>query len=296
MEDTMTERLIAVTHSGKFHADEVFGTAVLRTLYPELEVVRSRDPDVMRDADFVYDVGGIYDHNIRRYDHHQLGARKRNNGLTYSAFGLIWLHYGLDYCGGDEGVHKAIDDQLVRGIDAGDNAERVETPDPRAAEYGISQVIEQLNPIPGSGESYDGQFSIAVERASSILSRLYTKTKVQLEGASEILAAHLTSPNRRYVVMDHLVELSDTVSEISDLDYVVFPEPVNQTWQVFAVPVLGEPFAQKHPLPQEWAGLMNEALAKVSEVPDAMFCHKNRFLAVAKSREGALALLAKALQ
>ncbi len=201
----MSEQLTAVTHNGKFHADEVFATAVLRHIYPDLIVRRSRDPEVIESGDFVYDVGGVYDHEARRYDHHQNGALKRQDGLTRSAFGLIWLHYGKEYCEGDEGVWNLIDKRLVRGIDAGDNGESRVVQDPRAPEFDISQVIELLNPIPG------------------------------------------------------------------------------------------KPFTQKQPFPESWAGLRENELALATGVPDALFCHSKRFLAVAQSREGAIRLLELAL-
>lgn len=292
----MAEQLVAVTHNGKFHADEVFATAVLTKLYPELEVVRSRDPDAMREADFVYDVGGIYDHETRRYDHHQNGALKREDGLTRSAFGLIWLHYGLEYCDGDDGVWELIDKRLVRGIDAGDNGERKSVEDPRALEFGISQMIELYNPIPGSPEEQaDTQFALAVGQAAGLLARLHERSKADLESMREIVKARELSTDPRYATLDHLVAMSECVADIEDLEYVLFPEPANNTWQVYAVPLPGEPFVQKHPFPAEWAGLMGDQLSHVTGVSDALFCHSKRFLAVAKSREGALRLLEQSL-
>lgn len=292
----MTERLAAVTHNGKFHADEVFASAVLRHLYPKLEVIRSRDSEQINKADFVYDVGGVYDHQRCRYDHHQPGAHKRENGLTYSAFGLIWLHYGLDYCDGAEDTRTRIDDILVRGIDAGDNSERNSFGDSRAPEYGISQVIEQLNPIHGTNETYDSQFGLAVSRASDILSRLREKVDSEQRSFRQIQEARQRSSDRRFAELDRPIELSDSIAAIEGLEYLIFPEFTNNTWQVYAVAVPGNPFEQKHPLPASWAGLMNEDMASTSGIPDAIFCHSKHFLAVAKSREGALALLAKALQ
>jgi len=42
--------------------------------------------------------------------------------------------------------------------------------------------------------------------------------------------------------------------------------------------------------PEAWAGKRDGELARATGVPDALFCHTNRFLAVAKTKEGALAL------
>jgi uncharacterized UPF0160 family protein len=38
----------ASTHDGRFHADEIFALAVLKLIYPDLEIVRSRDENVYK--------------------------------------------------------------------------------------------------------------------------------------------------------------------------------------------------------------------------------------------------------
>lgn len=294
------DHVMAVTHNGKFHADEVMATAVLQKVYAdqgaELEVVRSRDPLTIAVADIVYDVGGMYDHMHRRYDHHQPGALTREDGLTRSALGLIWLHYGAQYCDGDERVAARIDTTLVRGIDARDNGELRRPDDPTRPDYGISQVIEQLNPILERGETYDEQFVKAVGRAAELLARLKEKMVIEVKVEEKVVAARALSEDDRYAILNHQVTPPDTLANIEGLEYLVFPEHTNNTWQVYTIRTPEDPFVSKRPFPEEWAGLMNDDLAHLTGVDDALFCHAKRFLAVAKSREGALALLAQALQ
>jgi uncharacterized UPF0160 family protein len=55
-------------------------------------------------------------------------------------------------------------------------------------------------------------------------------------------------------------------------------------------------FDLRKSFPESWAGKVDGELAKASGVPDAVFCHNKRFIAVAKSRDGALALVKKALE
>lgn len=111
-----------VTHSGNFHTDEVFACAVLSLLHDgNVEVVRSRDPEVWATGDYVVDVGGEYDPVRGLFDHHQVGgAGKRENGIPYSSFGLIWKEYGEKLCGGAYQV-RYIDEKLVQPVDAADN-------------------------------------------------------------------------------------------------------------------------------------------------------------------------------
>ncbi len=59
----MKNKITIVTHSSKFHADDVFAVATLMLLLEkdhEITVVRSRDPDVAFHADYVVDTGFVY--------------------------------------------------------------------------------------------------------------------------------------------------------------------------------------------------------------------------------------------
>ena len=52
-----------VTHSGKFHADDVLAWSLLCQFHPEkdhLSLQRTRDESIIEGADIVFDVGGIY--------------------------------------------------------------------------------------------------------------------------------------------------------------------------------------------------------------------------------------------
>ena len=51
------------THDGSFHADEVTACALLLTfgLIDRDKIVRSRDPKILDECEYVCDVGGIYD-------------------------------------------------------------------------------------------------------------------------------------------------------------------------------------------------------------------------------------------
>jgi hypothetical protein len=40
-----------VTHDGNFHVDDVFAVAVLLLVYPEAEVIRSRDKETIEQGD-----------------------------------------------------------------------------------------------------------------------------------------------------------------------------------------------------------------------------------------------------
>src|SRR5919107_4332898 len=111
------------THPGNFHADDVFAVATLGLAEGALEVVRTRDRELIAAADARIDVGGRDDPATGDYDHHQKGgAGARENGVRYASFGLVWRRYGAALTG-DEETARAIDDRLVQGVDANDTGQ-----------------------------------------------------------------------------------------------------------------------------------------------------------------------------
>lgn len=104
------------THSGTFQADEALGVWLLRqtNTYYKSKVIRTRDPKVHSLADIVIDVGGVYDHENKKYDHHQRDYDERFDSkiklddsveggeihyprvTKLSASGLVYRHYGKE--------------------------------------------------------------------------------------------------------------------------------------------------------------------------------------------------------
>lgn len=90
------------THSGVFHADDVTSLMLLVNFIPEYknaEIVRTREASILKDLDLICDVGGEYDHERKRYDHHQQGFEETfddKHTIKLSSSGLIFKHYGYD--------------------------------------------------------------------------------------------------------------------------------------------------------------------------------------------------------
>ncbi|KAM6330796.1 MYG1 exonuclease [Alca torda] len=92
------------THDGTFHCDEVLACYLLRLLprYRDAEVVRTRDPQRLAQCDVVVDVGGEYDPERHRYDHHQRSFTQSMRSLRpdkpwttkLSSAGLVYCHFG----------------------------------------------------------------------------------------------------------------------------------------------------------------------------------------------------------
>ena len=70
-----------ITHSGEFHADDVFAVAILSFL-KEVKLTRTRDIEGVSNDTIIVDVGFEYD-GKRKFDHHQGLMIKRKNGKKF---------------------------------------------------------------------------------------------------------------------------------------------------------------------------------------------------------------------
>lgn len=95
-----TKAPVIGTHNGHFHADEALAVYLLRLLpqYANSSLIRTRDAEVLKTCDIVCDVGGVHDHDAKRYDHHQreFSAVFPGSATKLSSAGLVWMHYGKD--------------------------------------------------------------------------------------------------------------------------------------------------------------------------------------------------------
>ena len=256
--------MIIATHNGKFHADDVFGVALLTQLFPDAEVVRTRDPEVLATADVVLDVGGVYDVETRRFDHHQLSSGARDNGILYSAFGLLWQHYGKEYCG-DDAVWQKIDSRLVQAIDAVDNGQDLYTvSDFGAAPLDVSEVLGLFNPL-GDDEDFDSQFQVAVALATTLLQRYRLKYETSIAAERTFLEAYAASPKKTYVVLEKFVPHGGIATKQSKLLFTVFPGATGH-WTIQTVRPESSQFGSRKELPESWRGLNGAELAEVVPV------------------------------
>ncbi|WP_319784163.1 MYG1 family protein [Oceanisphaera sp. IT1-181] len=298
MQKTMMKKTI-VTHGGKFHADDVFSVAALTYLFPDANVIRTRDGQLIADADIVVDVGQEYDSETGRFDHHQRnGAGARDNGIPYSSFGLVWCHYGLEICQGNQQLVDMLDTDLVSVIDAIDCG-YVTSDDEHAVS--LSQTIGLFNPTWQESDDFDACFKQAVEFATHILTRFMATAQAQLNAYQQVVHAIHHAADPRVIVLDQYLPWKQAVHDHGEQAlYVVYPSPaqpsLTQQWMIQAVSVTPDSFANKQSLPATWAGLSDGELQQVTGVSDARFCHNGRFIAGAASLAGAMSLAGLATQ
>ncbi len=294
-------KITIVTHDGGFHADEVFAVAALQLQLKgkEVAVIRTRDGEVLEKADFVVDVGGVYDSERNRFDHHQIGgAGVRSNKIPYAAFGLVWKKFGSQLSGGTSEA-QTLDDSLVAPLDARDNGVDIATPlFEQIFPYDISDAVRAFRPTWEEEGTNDNRFNEAVRFAHGILAREIARVIAKHRSERLVRSAYENSSDKRLVVFDGDYSWKEILARYSEPLYVVHsvPHSLEKEWHVYCVRDNPHQFENRRDLPEKWAGLRDEELQHVTGIADAIFCHRNRFMAVARSKQGAVALAQKALE
>ena len=271
-----------VTHNGNFHADDVFSIAAFKSIFPSFKLIRTRDSELMAKADIVIDVGGEYDPDTDRFDHHQRGgAGERENGIPFSSFGLIWQKYGLEICQGNQDVANAVDAGLVSNIDAIDcgHVEGV------VKGITLSQTISMFNPTWQEDSHFDTCFDEAVDFALRVLTRFIASASGGVSAKAIVAKAIENTEDPRVIVLEQYTPWKRTVHTLSEEAlYVVYPSQTGE-WRIQTVPVELGSFEDRKSLPKQWAGLSDKEIKEVTGIDDAMFCHNGLFIAGAESFE-----------
>ena len=147
----------AFTHSGKFHADDVFSAALLLYLNPEIQITRgNRVPEEYEEI--VFDIGR------GKYDHHQKDSRVRENGTPYAAFGLLWEELGEEILGKE--LAEKFDESFVQPLDLNDNT---------GEKNELATLIGNFNPTWDAKGGGDEAFFQAVSVAGMILEHKFER-------------------------------------------------------------------------------------------------------------------------
>lgn len=299
----MYNKKVLVTHSGSFHADDVFAYAVLNELYPNHELIRSRNKEDWEKGDIIFDVGG------GKFDHHTIEKVYRENEIPYASFGLIWREFGEEYLMKRfeyhqiEEAHKMVDVSFVQAIDAFDNGINLVQGSPIKV-HTISDIIASFNNLVDVNnvmpamvaENEDYYFSEATKIAKQLLENEVMEVSNKLRAKETVKQAFDQRDNKAVVVLNESCPWEDTIRELdkaNEVLFVVYPKPDGHYIQVMRKDKAT--FDARKDLPEEWAGQRDDELGEIIGIKDAIFCHPGRFLAGAESRESILKMAEIAL-
>lgn len=262
----------AVTHGGKFHADDVFAGALLEILNPNITIKRVFSvPD---DFD-----GLAFDIGLGKFDHHQENAEIRENGVPYAAFGLLWREFGQglmgQFCSPEQAVKEAahFDENFIQPLDLDDNT---------GCGNQLAGVIGIFNPNWNSTELPDECYRKALLLAKEILEKKFLSIK-SIQDARGFIQQALGESKDNIVILKKFAPWK-TVLISSDAQFVVYPSQ-RGGYSAQGVPKDTESHELKCPFPEEWAGKTPEELKKISGIETLTFCHRGRFLISAETLE-----------
>lgn len=289
-----------VTHSGGFHADELLSSVVLKRLYPDAEIVRTRDQEWITPGagKIIYDVGREYDPEQQIFDHHQRLNPLRDSNDPYSSFGLVWRHFGMQYLRSFDipdtdvtDIFDSIDRTIVLPIDLMDNgAYSPSTAEPLLSALTLPAMIESLKPVfdDQSEGAEDRCFLEALTIVRTLLEAIVRRKAARRRADAVVLTAIEAAGPSRILELPMGMPFRAAV-EAAQADHLLFVvSPREPDWVMSCIRLGGEGFENRADLPLSWAGLTDDALEAVSDVVGAKFCHNGRFIAVANSREAIL--------
>ncbi len=293
------KKITVVTHSSKFHTDDIFAIATLNILLGEenITLIRSRDMKIIEQGDYVVDVGQIYDESNNRFDHHQTeGAGKRANGVPYASFGLVWKRFGEQICDNKK-VAEKIDQMLVQPIDSNDNGMQfLETKIEGLYPVDINLIINIFSPTWKENDiNIDDVFMKLVSYSKVLLLRTISYMKDKVEAEQFVLDAYNKAKDKRLIELDERYPWEEVLQQFPEPLYVIYKKRVDDNWSLKCVPKDLLSYATRKRLPQIWAGKSDKELDKATGVPGGVFAHKNLFMCVNKTKEGILKMAEIAL-
>ncbi len=256
---------VALTHAGKFHADDVFGAAFLKIINPKLEIIRSN----VVPADFD---GLVFDIGMGEFDHHMANNECRSNGHPYASFGKLWRAFAKDLYG--KYIYESIDKKLIEDLDLSDNI---------GSYNALAIAIDVFNPE--DVKNSDNEFFEAVEFAKKILIKMIDKQKRCENDLVKVKKYYEEAKDKRIIVLDEPLFYKDYLP-FTEAVYVVYPSN-RGGFAAQGVTINPDTNELKKDFPETW----------VKNLPSYLrFCHTSRFLVASDTFEGIMYAVREALK
>ena len=274
----MSNQIQVVTHSGIFHADEVFACALLCIAYgrDNVGIIRSRDHKVLEIATsnkdtWTIDVGNSYDPEILNFDHHMRDFDVTNSfGNKLSSFGMV-VEALLRRSFFSEVRQQLLD--FSNKVDLMDNG------------IEVAEDLLFLSVLNSYSDNEVINFYSALETAISYLRSLINKWKeeriinLRLNDSLGNMTEDGIIYNTDYIPVD------ERANAIPEAKLVVYKNKAG-TYNIQSVNV-GETkdFSVRCPAPSKWLGLRDNELIRASGGLPLTFCHVGGFLTVTSTDE-----------
>ena len=313
-------RKIAAAHSGTYHLDELLALGMqiylIKVDGKKCVIVRTRDPEILDECDYVFDVGKEYNPETNRYDHHMAGfyVTMPNRKTKLSSAGLFWLNQGKELISKFfdtnnqtliEKLWYKIYDEYIEQVDAHDNGIAVAD----EMKFSISSKASMIsNPSNASEEVIEQYFYFYLQKVICDFFEYLLKIKSKFLPESEIIEQAFADrlkydESGKILVLpkycswkEHLFDIEKENGVFGNTLFVIFFDKKDNTWRISAVPKELKCFGDRVSLPNPWCGLADEKLSEVCGVEDCTFVHASGFIGGNKTFEGALQMAKLAIE
>ncbi len=274
----MSDQIQVVTHSGVFHADEVFACALLCIAYGQenVSIIRTRDDKVLdlatsEEDTWVIDVGGDFNPSMLNFDHHMRDFNLTNSfGNKLSSFGMV-VEALLRRSFFSEVRQQLLD--FSNKVDLMDNGIK------KAEDLSFISVFNSYS------ETEQFSFYAALQTAISYLRSLLNKWKeeriinMRLNDSLGNMTEDGIIYNTDYIPVD------ERANAIPEAKLVVYKSKTG-TYNIQSVNVSEtKDFSVRCPAPSKWLGLRDNELIRASGGLPLTFCHAGGFLTVTSTDE-----------
>lgn len=255
-------KLKIITHSGLFHADEVFSIALLVMNGKPAEILRTRNARIIdefrnRKDVFILDVGGAYNPEFACFDHHSKDDFLQNEAAVSLLFNYLNRDKRREQ---DEIVYK----RLILGLKNWDTGNSDYDTD--GIPLNVSQIISSYNML--NSVNQDQQFALAVRLAIRVLKNEY-RIATEILKSGEIWRNSLKINNEAIELSSHCAFWRMYNTQESRIHYIL--QPSERGWAVISTD------AKRYPLP-EITGVNAHLI----------FYHQNKYFALFNNKKSAL--------
>lgn len=316
-------KVVIGTHDGSFHCDEALAIGMLKILprFSTVDVLRTRKPDALDQCELVVDVGATYNPSNNRFDHHQKEFTGTFDGFNtkLSSAGLVYKHYGKEIIRTLLENEKGLSDQFydvaytklykdfMEHIDGIDNGVSISGDGEQKYHIStsLSSRVGQLNPAWNEEQTADimnDRFKAAMQLCcSEFVSQIMFMAKSWWPARSIVQKAlderYSVDPSGKIIVLaqacpwkEHLFDL-ETEEKVM---FTIYPDS-GGSYRIQAVPIEPSSFTSRKIIKQEWNGVRDEDLSKLSGIPNCIFCHANGFIGGNQNKDGAIEMARQSL-
>jgi len=276
-----------ITHDGTFHSDEIFAIALIKKfLKTKVSITRTRNKELLNKGindpeTWVIDVGGVYQKENKNFDHHQRSFNESwYNSIPLSSCGLIWNYLKENnMLRLNKTVVRTIEKELITKIDMHDNGVR---------KWNNAQVFSSYN----RQKNNDIYFNKALKSALDFLDNIIyqAKTEYYEHNLFKKEMKNQETPNI-FITNINISNLHRKITHF-ELDSLAYVSPKNQEanndWVAKSTLQENSNFNCRCLAPKEWWGLEGKELVEASNIEGAVFCHRNGFICVNETKEGAV--------